>query len=64
MKEERFYLVFDSNEQGILLRSLCDEKNAQLDKGKSTDGIDELIVKVGKAPTRSMKVITRDDTAR
>ena len=52
MKEERYYLSVDEYEQGILLRALNDKKSDLIKQGKSTDAVDELIVKVGKAPTK------------
>ena len=55
MKEERYYFSFDSCEQGILLRTLNDKKT----DGKSTDAVDELIVKVGTAPTKKFKTVER-----
>ena len=61
MKEERYYLVLNDDEQSLLIRSLNDERTAQLKKGKAVDSIDELIVKVGKAPLKKSKVLERSD---
>lgn len=52
MKEERYYLVLNDDEQSLLIRFLNDERTAQLKNGKAVDSIDELIVKVGKAPLK------------
>jgi hypothetical protein len=60
VKEERYYLVLNDDEQS-LLRSLNDERTAQLKNGKAVDSIDELIVKVGKAPLKKIKVFERSD---
>ncbi len=60
MKEERFYLSIDEYEQGVLLRVLNDKKSDLIKQGKATDAVDELIVKVGKAPTKKFKVLERD----
>lgn len=59
MKEERYYLSVDEYEQGVLLRALNDKKSDLIKQGKSTDAVDELIVKVGKAPTKKFKVLER-----
>ena len=59
MKEERYYLVLNDDEQSLLIRSLNDERTAQLKNGKAVDSIDELIVKVGKAPLKKIKVLER-----
>lgn len=61
MKEERYYLVLNDDEQSLLIRSLNDERTAQLKNGKAVDSIDELIVKVGKAPLKKIKVLERSD---
>ena len=61
MKEERYYLVLNDDEQSLLIRFLNDERTAQLKNGKAVDSIDELIVKVGKAPLKKIKVFVRSD---
>ena len=45
MKEERYYLVMDKLEQGIILRALNDKRTELIEQKKSTDGIDEMILK-------------------
>lgn len=59
MKEERYYLALDEDEQNILIRALNDEKTALMRRGKAVDAVDELIVKVGKAPLKKFKVVER-----
>lgn len=59
MKEERYYLALDDYEQSILIRALNDEKTALMRRGKAVDAVDELIVKVGKAPLKKFKVVER-----
>ena len=61
MKEERYYLALNVDEQSLLIRSLNDERTAQIKKGKAVDAIDELIVKVGKAPLKKFKVLERSE---
>lgn len=61
MKEERYYLALNDDEQSLLIRSLNDERTAQIKKGKAVDAIDELIVKVGKAPLKKFKVLERSE---
>lgn len=59
MKEERYYLALDEDEQSILIRALNDEKTVLIRQGKAVDAVDELIVKVGKAPLKKFKVVER-----
>ena len=61
MKEERYYLALDDDEQRILIRALNDEKTALMRKGKAADAVDEPIVKVGKAPLKKFKVVERSE---
>lgn len=61
MKEERYYLALNDDEQSLLIRSLNDERTAQIKKGKAVDAIEELIVKVGKAPLKKFKVLERSE---
>ena len=61
MKGERYYLALNDDEQSLLIRSLNDERTAQIKKGKAVDAIDELIVKVGKAPLKKFKVLERSE---
>lgn len=59
MKEERYYLALDEDEQSILIRALNDEKTTLMRQGQAVDAVDELIVKVGKAPLKKFKVVER-----
>lgn len=61
MKEERYHLALDEYEQGIVIRSLNDERNDLIEHDKPTDAVDELIIKVASASKRKVKVIERDE---
>lgn len=61
MKKERFFLAIDDSEQSILIRALNDKKTDFMQQGKATDAIDDLIVKIGKAPTKRFKVLKEVD---
>lgn len=60
MKEHKYYIAMSDDEQSIIIRALNDLKTHLIDKGKSTDAVDELIVKVGKAPIKKFKVVEQD----
>ena len=47
-------------EHGIVIDSLNEKRNDLISEGKTTDAVDELIVKVGHAPKKKFKVIERD----
>ena len=45
----------------IFILSLAnDEKTDLMNQGKSTDAVDDLIIKVGTAPKKKFKVISKD----
>ena len=60
MKEERYHIALDDYEHGIVIDSLNEKRNDLISEGKTTDAVDELIVKVGHAPKKKFKVIERD----
>ena len=59
MKEPHFHLYLDDEEHGIVLRSLNTLKTELIENGFSTDAVDDLIVKVGYAPQKKLKVVER-----
>lgn len=59
MKEPHYYLPLTEYEQSVILQSLYDKKNALLRAGRTTDALDELIIKVANARVKHIKVIER-----
>lgn len=59
-KEELYHIALDDYEHGIVIRSLNDEKTDLMNQGKSTDAVDDLIIKVGTAQKKKFKVISKD----
>ena len=59
-KEEMYHIALDDYEHGIIIRSLNDEKTDLMNEGKSTDAVDDLIIKVGTAPKKKFKVIEKE----
>lgn len=49
MREDRYILDLDEYEHGVLIRSLNDERNGLIRDGKTSDAVDDLIIKVGTA---------------
>lgn len=60
LKEKQYFVALDDYEHGVVIRSLNDEKNELREQGKSTDAVDDLIVKIGNAPNKKFRVIERD----
>ena len=59
MKEKLYHVALDDYEHGIVIRSLNDERTKLMQQGKTSDAVDDLLVKVGNAPHRKVKVIER-----
>ena len=61
MKEEQFFVALDDYEHGVVIRSLNDERNDLKEEGRSTDAVDDLIIKIGHAPKKKFKVIEKPE---
>lgn len=59
-REKQYFVALDDYEHGVVIRSLNDEKNDLREQGKSTDAVDDLIVKIGNAPSKRFRVVERD----
>ena len=57
--EKLYHIALDDYEHGIVIRSLNDEKTDLMQQGKSTDAVDDLLIKVGNAPQKKFKVVER-----
>lgn len=64
MKEEKQYLVLDPEESSIIIDSLNDKRTSLINKGKTSDAVDDLILKVGFAPKKKFKVIRDEHESR
>lgn len=60
MKEQKHYLAISDDEYSVIIRALNDEKTSLKNAGKSTDVVDELIIKIGNAPLKKFKVVEQD----
>lgn len=64
MRERQHFVALDEYEHGILIDSLNEKRKDLMSEGKTTDAVDELIVKIGHAPQKKFKVIERDKDKR
>ena len=58
MKEERYHLVLDDFEQGVVIRALNDLRTDLISDKRETDAVDEVLLKVCKAPTKKIKAVS------
>ena len=59
MKEPHFHLYLNDDEHGIIIRSLNTLKTELIEDRFTTDAVDDLIVKVGYAPQKKIKIVER-----
>jgi hypothetical protein len=62
MREERKILTLDNYDHGMVITALNDKRNLMLKEKKSTDVVDDVLLKVIDAPSKKVRV--RDDEAR
>ena len=62
MKEERKILTLDNYDHGMVITALNDKRNLMLKEKKSTDIVDDVLLKVIDAPSKKVRV--RGDEAR
>ena len=56
MREERYHIALDKYDKNIVINALNTLRTRQLQEERPTDPVDELIIRVSKAPTRKVKV--------
>lgn len=64
MRERQHFVALDEYEHGIVIDSLNEKRNDLRSEGKSTDAVDELIVKVGHAPAKEVQGDRKGKTPR
>ena len=55
MREEKLYIKLDGYEQSILVRALNDLRNSLLENARSTDAVDELIIKTANEKRKTVR---------
>ena len=63
-KQEKVVLTLDSYEHGIMIRALNELRNDMLEEARSTDAVDDLLLKAIDAPARQQKKGKWRDEAR
>jgi hypothetical protein len=56
MKEEQRVVALDSYEEGAVITALNDMRNKDLEDKKSTDFVDDLLLKILHAPQKKVRV--------
>ena len=53
---KKYYIVFDEYERGIIINALNDKRNALIKKGRYTDAVDEVLLKVINEKQKRLKI--------
>lgn len=61
MRQETRMLELNRYEHGTLIQALNDMRNAYIEEGKNIDFLNEVYVKLAKAPVKKPKGRWRDD---
>ena len=56
MREEKFHIYLNDDEYSRLIQSLIRLKNSMIAKGRSTDGVDDVLCKVLSTKKRKLKI--------
>lgn len=57
MREERYHLDLDKYDRNIMLNALNTLRSEQVREERPTDPVDDLIIRVSKAPIKKTKVM-------
>lgn len=60
MRDRKCYIAFDDCERKVIINSLNEMRNRLIAKGKYTDAIDELLLKIIGAKQKKFKVIYKE----
>ncbi|WP_235858722.1 hypothetical protein [Traorella massiliensis] len=58
---KKYYIVFDEYERGIIINALNDKRNALIKKGRYTDAVAEVLLKVINAKQKRFKIRYTED---
>lgn len=61
MREPNYYVALDDFEKRIVVNCLNEMRNHLIQKGKYTDAVDEVLLKIIDAPTRKFKVVYKEE---
>ena len=60
MRNKKYYIALDDFERRVVVNCLNEMRNSLLQKGRYTDAVDEVLMKIIDAKTKKFKVITKE----
>ena len=60
MREEKYNLVLDEQEQGVMINALNDMRNRLMEENRTTDIVDDVLLKTAKARKRKFGSFRRE----
>lgn len=64
MQEKNYSLTVDEHEHSLLIYTLNDERTALAAQGRTTDAVDDLMIKIGRAPEKRPGILRRSGRRR
>jgi predicted N-formylglutamate amidohydrolase len=61
MKEEKRVITLDEYEHGVMVNALNELRNDLIEEQRSTDAVDDLLLKTIDAPTKKQKRRSHDE---
>ena len=59
MREKKYYIALDGYERGVIVNALNEMRNSLLQKGRYTDAVDEVLMKIIARKLRNLRLSQR-----
>ena len=60
MREKKYYIALDDFERRVVVNCMNEMRNALIEDGKCTDGLDEVLLKIIRSKQKKLKVISQE----
>ena len=60
MKEKKYYIALDDFERRVVVNCMNEMRNTLIENGKSTDALDEILLKIIRSKQKKIKVISQE----
>ena len=57
MREKKYYIALDDFERRVVVKCMNEMRNSLIEDGKSTDALDEVLLKVIRSKQKKFKVV-------
>jgi hypothetical protein len=60
MREKKYYIALDDFERRVVVKCMNEMRNSLIEDGKSTDALDEVLLKVIRSKQKKFKVVYQE----